>query len=141
MQVSTSGGVTASVTPVLNVGFNYDGTTATLDKANTNIDIGFGLSLPDFQATMSFNGLLYTHAVDMGTNFQGHLAFGFNTGDNGVSAHFSGDAHIRLGLTMSFVDPALHASYNPIFKTNFELDWGFNPQSNVLAAPHIALKN
>ncbi|MCC7085315.1 MAG: VCBS repeat-containing protein [Pirellulales bacterium] len=140
LQVSTAGGVSAAINPTLNVGFDYQNGTVSLDAAHTGLDVGFNLSLPNFQATMSFNGLLYTHAVDAGTNFQGHLGFDFNAG-GGVSPHFSGDAHIRLGLTMSFVDPALNAPYNPIFNTDFELDWGFDTQSNQLAAPHIALKS
>ncbi len=77
LQVSTAGGVAASITPTLNIGFDYNGTSVTLDAANTNLDIGFGLTLPGFQATASLNGLLYTHVVDEGTNFNGHLAFAF----------------------------------------------------------------
>src|SRR4051794_5845373 len=79
LQVSTSGGVTASLTPTLNVGFDFDGTSVTLDKAHTNLDLGFGLSLPNFQATASLNGLLYTRISDAslagqpGTTFTGHL--------------------------------------------------------------------
>src|SRR4029077_8532974 len=64
LQVSTSGGVAASLTPTLNVGFDFDGTSATLDTAHTNLDLGFSLSLPNFQATASLNGLLYTHISD-----------------------------------------------------------------------------
>ena len=49
LQVTTAGGVTASITPALNIGFNFDGTSVSLDTANTNLDIGFALSLPNFR--------------------------------------------------------------------------------------------
>ncbi|MGD9635611.1 MAG: putative Ig domain-containing protein [Pirellulales bacterium] len=138
--MSTSGGVAGSITPTLNIAFDVSGTSATLDVAHTNLDLGFGLTLPGFQATMSFNGLLYTHAVDQGSNFSGHLLFGFDSG-GGVAPQFSGDAHIRLGLTLSFVDPSLGASFNPTFRTDFQLDWGLDTTSNQLKIPQIALKN
>ncbi len=140
LQVSTAGGVAASITPTLNIGFDYNGTSITLDTANTNLDIGFGLTLPGFQATASLNGLLYTHVVDEGTNFNGHLAFAFGS-SNVVTSHFSGDAHIRLGLSLSFVDPALNASFNPRFVTDLQVDWSINPSNNTLLVPSIALKN
>ena len=140
LQVSTSGGVAGSITPTLNIGFDVSGTSATLDVAHTNLDLGFSLSLPDFQATMSFNHFLYAHAVDQGTNFAGHLIFGFDDGGS-ISPQFSGDAHIRLGLTLSFVDPTLGASFNPTFRTDFQLDWGLDTASNQLKIPQIALKN
>src|SRR5262249_53983032 len=72
--------------------------------------------------------------------FDAHLAFGFDAG-GGISPHFSGDAHVRLALALSFVDPALHASFNPVFKTNLELDWGIDSHSNQIEVPHIALRN
>ena len=140
LQVSTSGGVTASISPVLNIGFDYQGTSATLDAADTNLDIGFSLSLPQFQATASLNGILYAHAADENTQFNGHLLFGFAS-DGSVSPQFSGDAHIRLGLSLSFVDPALNASFNPRFFTHLQIDWSINPQSNALMIPSIMLKN
>lgn len=138
LQVTTAGGVNASITPVLNVGFDYQNGNVSLDLAHTNLDIGFGLSLPNFQATMSLNGLLFTRAVDQGTNFQGHLKFGFDSGGS-ISPQFSGEAHVRLGLTMSFVDPALNVDFNPTFKTKLEMDWGFNTQNNQMLAPSIKL--
>ena len=140
LQVSAAGGVTGSITPTLNIGFDVSGTSATLDVAQTNLDLGFSLTLPGFQATMSLNHLLYTHAVDQGTNFAGHLLFGFDAG-GGVTPQFSGDAHIRLGLTLSFVDPALGASFNPTFRTDFQLDWGIDVANNQMQIPQIALKN
>ncbi len=140
LQVSTAGGVAASITPTLNIGFNFNGTSPSLDTANTNLDLGFGLSLPNFQATLSLNHLLYTHAVDQGTNFNGHLKFGFAS-DGSVTPQFSGDAHIKLGLTLSFVDPALGASFNPTFRTDFQLDWSIDSSNNGLMTPQIALKN
>jgi hypothetical protein len=140
LKVSTTGGVTASINPTLNVGFDYQNGNVTLDTAHTNLDIGFGLSLPNFQATGSLNGLLYTHVVDQGTSFSGHLLFSFDSG-NSVSAHFSGDAHIRFGLSLSFVDPAFHASFNPTFVTQLQLDWGIDDQSNQLKVPNIVLKD
>ncbi len=106
LQVSAAGDVAGSIMSTLNIGFDVSGTSATLDVAQTNLDLGFSLTLPGFQATMSLNHLLYTHAVDQGTNFAGHLLFGFDAG-GGVTPQFSGDAQIRLGLTLSFVDPAL----------------------------------
>jgi hypothetical protein len=51
------------------------------------------------------------------TNFQGHLKLGFDS-NNELKPEFSGNAHVRLGLTLSFVDPALNVSFNPTFKTN-----------------------
>ncbi len=138
LQVSTAGGVSASISPVLNVAFDNQNGSVTLDAADTNLDIGFSLSLPNFQATMSLNGLLYTHAVDAGTHFDGHLIFGFDTGS--ITPQFSGDAHIDLGLTLSFVDPALNAPLNPVFKTDFVLDWSLDTQTNQLAVPQIALQ-
>jgi hypothetical protein len=140
LQFSTSGGVAASLNPVLNVGFDYQNGTATINTAETNLDLGFGLALPSFQASLSFNHILYAHAVDQGTNFNGHLKFIFGAG-NSLSPQFSGDAHIRLGLSLNFVDPALNASFNPSFSTNLELDWALDPQSNQLMTPHIVLRN
>lgn len=138
LQLSTSGGVTASIDPTLNLAFNNQDGNVTLDTANTNLDIGFGLSLPGFSAKGSFNGLLFAQAVDQGTNFAGHLTFGFDS-DGTVTTHVSGDAQIRLGLSLSFVDPSLNASFNPTFVTQLQLDWGFDDQSQ-LAAPSITLK-
>jgi hypothetical protein len=146
LQVSTSGGVAASLTPTLNVGFDFDGTSATLDTAHTNLDLGFSLTLPNFQATASLHGLLYTHISDAslanqpGTAFTGHLKFGFDN-NNGVSPQFSGDAHVRLDMAVSFVDPALHASFNPTFYTQFQVDWSLDTASNHMQTPYIAFKN
>ena len=77
LQVSTAGGVNAAINPVLNVGFDYQAGVVSLDTLNTNLDLGFDLSLPNFVATMSLNGLLFTRAVDAGTTFQGNLGFTF----------------------------------------------------------------
>ena len=138
LQVKTAGGVAVAINPTLNVVFNDQNGSITLDAADTNLDIGFGLTLPNFQATMSLNGLLYTHAVDEGTHFDGHLIFGFDTGS--ITPNFSGGAHIDLGLTVSFVDPALNAPLNPVFKTDFVLDWSIDTQTNQFAVPQIALR-
>jgi hypothetical protein len=146
LQVSTAGGVAASLTPTLNIAFDYDGNGVSLDTAHTNLDLGFGLSLPNFQATASLNGLLYTHIADAslanqtGTSFNGHLKFGFDA-NNDVSANFSGDAHVRLNMDVSFLDPALNASFNPTFHTQFQVDWSLDTASNQLQIPHIAFKN
>ena len=142
LQVSTSGGVAVAINPVLNVGFNYDlqSGDVSLIEEETNLDIGFNISLPNFQATMSFNGLLFTKAVDQGTNFDGHLKFNFDESGN-VSPEFSGEAHVDLGLSLSFVDPALGASFNPRFFTSLKIDWGFNTGTDELKVPEIALED
>ncbi len=141
LKVSTSGGVTAAINPVLNVGFDVQNGSVSLDSAQTNLDIGFNLSLPNFQATASLSGVLFTKIVDQGTSFDGHLIFGFDN-DGSISPQFSGDAHVRLGLTMSFVDPSvLHVSFNPTFVAQLQLDWGIDSTTNQLKAPQIALKN
>ena len=140
IQLSTSGGVAASITPTLNLAFNNQNGNVTLDTANTNLDIGFSLSLPNFTAKGSLHGILFAQAVDQGTNFSGDLKFGFDA-DGTVTPEFSGNAQIRLGLSLSFVDPSSNASFNPTFVTQLVMDWGFNSQSNQLAAPTIELKN
>lgn len=140
LRVSTEGHVAVSISPVLNVGFDVQNSSVSLDTAHTNLDIGFALSLPNFQATASFNGVLYAHIVDQGTNFNGHLKFGFDDAGH-VSPEFSGDAHIRFGLTLSFVDPALNVSFNPTFLAQLQLDWGIDTTSNQLQIPQIVLKN
>lgn len=146
LQVSTAGGVAATLTPVLNVGFDFDGNDVTLDSSNTNLDLGFSLSLPNFQATASLNGLLHTHIADAslsnqpGTSFTGNLKFEFDD-NNEVNAEFSGDAHVRLDMAISFIDPALNASFNPTFRTQFQVDWGIDTGSNQLETPYIAFKN
>jgi hypothetical protein len=142
LQFSSSGGVAVAINPVLNLGFNYDLQNGDVDlvEEESNLDIGFNISLPNFQATLSFNGVLFTKAVDEGTNFAGNLKFGFE--DNGtISPEFSGDANIRLGLSMSFVDPALGAAFNPRFFSSLEIDWGFNTSGDRLEAPEVALRN
>ena len=42
---------------------------------------------------------------------------------------------------MSFVDPSLNASFNPTFRTNLNLDWGIDTQTNQLLAPSVTLVN
>ena len=140
LKITTNGSVTASITPVLNIGFDDNDGNISLDTADTNLDIGFSLSLPGFTGSATFNGLLYAGIADQGTNFDGHLIFGFDDNDQ-ISPQFSGDAHVRFGLTLSFVDPSLHASFNPTFTTQLQLDWGINTATNQLTAPTIALKN
>jgi hypothetical protein len=140
LQFSTSGGVAVTFNPVLNIGFDYQNGSATLNASQTNFDLGLNVSLPNFTATLTFNSLLYANAVDEGTNFSMHLGFGFDT-DGSIDPHFSGDANVLLGLTLSFVNPALNAPFNPVFKTDFDMDWSIDTQSNQLDAPSIKLKN
>jgi Putative Ig domain/PKD domain len=140
LQFSTSGGVAVTFNPVLNIGFDYQNGSATLNASQTNLDLGLNVSLPNFTATLTFNSLLYANAVDEGTNFSMHLGFGFDT-DGSIDPHFSGDANVLLGLTLSFVNPALNAPFNPEFKTDFDMDWSIDTQSNQMEAPTIKLKN
>ena len=140
LQFSTSGGVAVTFNPVLNIGFDYQNGSATLDASQSNLDLGLNVSLPNFTATLTFNNLLYANAVDEGTNFSMHLGFGFDT-DGSIDPHFSGDANVLLGLTLSFVNPALNAPFNPVFKTDFDMDWSIDTTSNQLEAPTIKLKN
>jgi hypothetical protein len=139
LQVSASGGVSAAINPTLHVGFNYQNGTATLVAGETSLDLGFNLSLPNFQATASFNSLLFTKAIDAGTTFQGNLGFDFNVG-GGLTPQFTGLADVNLDLSLSFVDPALNASFNPTFVTRLNLDWGFGTD-NQLTLPSIQLAN
>jgi hypothetical protein len=44
-------------------------------------------------------------------------------------------------LSLSLVDPALNASFNPRFFTDLELDWGFDTQGDQLKVPVIAFRN
>jgi hypothetical protein len=140
LQVKTSGGVSAAINPVLNVGFDLTNGVPSLDPTHTGLDIGFVIGLPNFQLTASLNGKLYAQAVDDGTTFSGNLGFNFDTNFN-IKANFSGDAHVRLGLSVSLVDPALNASFNPRFSTDLELDWGFDTQGDQLKVPVIAFRN
>ncbi len=139
LQVRTSGGVSASITPVLNVGFNLNDGVPSLDPTKTGLDINFAIGLPNFELTASLNGFLYAKAVDAGTTFSGKLGFTFDTGFR-IQPSFAGDAHVRLGLSLSLVDPALNASFNPRFFTDFELDWGFDTQGSALKVPQIAFR-
>ena len=148
LRASVAGGVSAAINPTLVVGFDYQNGSAVLDAVQTSLDLGFNLSLlPNFQATMSFNnsllfpnGLLFARADDdAGTNFQGNLGFDFNAGA-GLTPHFSGEAHVTMGLSLSFADPAEDVSFNPTFRTTLDLDWGFDT-NNQLMAPTIQLQN
>src|SRR6202142_4473261 len=59
LQVSTSGGMTAAINPVLNVGFDVQDGDVSLDTSQTNLDIGFSLSLtstPSFSAPANVDG-------------------------------------------------------------------------------------
>ena len=78
LQVHTSGSVNAAINPVLNVGFNYQNGVATLDALQSNLDVGFQLTLPGFQGTMTLN-----HVV-------------VREGD-GRQLRFSGPHAVRLG--------------------------------------------
>lgn len=140
LQVHTSGGVSAAINPVLNVGFNLSNGVPALDATRTGLDINFVVGLPNFELTASLNGLMYAKAVDAGTNFSGTLGFVFDTGFR-LKPRFSGDAQVRLGLSLSLADPALNASFNPKFFTDFELDWGFDTQENTLKVPQVAFRN
>ena len=140
LQATAVGNVHADVNPSLTIGFDLTNGSAALDVGQTKLDIGFNISLPGFQGTFSLNGLLFTKAVDAGTSFSGDLGFNFASG-NGLNAHFSGNAHVLMGLTLSFVDPALNASFNPTFKTTLDMNWGINNANNQLNIPSIQLKN
>ncbi len=141
LSVSTPKGVIVSINPTIDINFDYDNGTVTFDPQNqSDLDIGFSVSLPGFTAQASLDGYLFTQIVEQGTNFDGHLKFNFDPNDTNVSAAFSGTAHIVFGLTLSFVDPSLHASFNPEFTTQLHLDWGIDSQSNQLTVPTISLK-
>ena len=139
LQAQVVGNVHADINPTLTIGFDLANGVVSLDAASTHFDIGFGLSLPGFQGTFSFNGLLFTKAVDAGTNFNGSLGFNFLS-SNGLDPHFSGNAHVLLGLSLSFVDPAANASFNPTFLTTLDMNWGFGA-TNQLNTPSIDLVN
>src|SRR5262245_14822341 len=66
LQATATGNVQAAINPVLMIGFDYNAGagSVSLDIAQTSLDIGFDVSLPGFQGTFSFNGLLFTQAVD-----------------------------------------------------------------------------
>src|SRR6476659_10937415 len=78
LQVNSLGTVAASLTPTLNVGFDFDGDHVSLDKLNTNLDLGFTLSLPNLQVSATLHGFLFAHLTDTGTSFSGHLKFRFD---------------------------------------------------------------
>jgi hypothetical protein len=139
LQAKAVGNVQVSVNPTLNVGFDYTGGNVSLDLGQTRFDIGFGVSLPGFEGTFSLNGLLFAKAVDQGTNFNGVLGFGFASG-GGLSPQFSGNAHVLMGLSLSFVDPALDVAFNPVFRTTLDMNWGFGA-NNQLTTPSIQLVN
>lgn len=140
VSVSTPNGVNVMITPAIDIGFNYDNGTVTLDPTTSDLDIGFSVSLPGFTAQASLDGYLFTQIADQGTNFNGDLKFNFDPNDNNVSAAFSGTAHILFGLTLSFVDPSLHASFNPEFTTQLQLDWGIGSPTDT-SQPTIKLKD
>ena len=141
LQATAVGNVHADINPTLTIGFDLTNGEVALDVGQTHFDIGFGISLPGFQGTFSFNHLLYTKAVDAGTSFNGSLGFNFVSG-GGLDAHFTGNAHVLMGLSLSFVDPdpATNASFNPVFRTTLDMNWGFGA-NNQLAAPSIQLVN
>ena len=41
-----------------------------------------------------------------------------------------------MGLDLSFVDPALDASFNPTFRTTLDLDWGFTGEQPIVGPQH-----
>ncbi len=88
LQVRTSGGVSASINPVLNVAFNLTDGVPSLDPTKTGLDINFVIGLPNFELTASLNGFLYAKAVDAGTAFSGKLGFTFDTGYH-IQPHFA----------------------------------------------------
>jgi hypothetical protein len=139
LKATAAGNVNAEINPRLSIGFDVTAGVASLDVSQTRFDVGFGLSLPGFQGTFSLNGLLFTKAVDAGTSFNGDLGFKFAPG-GALEPQFSGVANVRMDLSMSFVDPALNASFNPSFRTRLDMDWGFGT-NNQLAAPNISLVN
>jgi hypothetical protein len=139
LKATAAGNVQAQIDPMLTIGFDVTGGTASLDVGQSRFDIGFGLALPGFQRTFSFNDLLFTKAVDAGTRFDGDLGFQFLAG-GGLNPQFSGAANVLLDLSMSFVEPASSASFNPTFRTKLDMNWGFGA-NNQLAAPNISLVN
>jgi hypothetical protein len=140
LQFSSAGGVQASINPVLNVAFDLTSGQVSLDADDTYLDIGFGLSLPNFVATASLNGLLHTEVADAGSVFAGHVELHF-TETVGVEVELSGAANIHFDLDLYFFDPDLDAPFNPHFSTRLDLLWGFNTATDQLAAPQIALRN
>ncbi len=141
LKLTTTGSVTASINPVIDIGFNYDNGTVTLDPTTSDLDIGFSITLPGFTANASLDRYLFTQIADQGTDFEGHLKFGFDPNDNNVSATSSGNAHIVFGLTLSFADPSLNASFNPKFFTQLQIDWGIDSANNTMNPPTVTLKN
>ena len=97
LQVHTSGSVNAAINPVLNVGFNYQNGVATLDALQSNLDVGFKLSLPDFEATMTLNGLLFAGG---GRRHRFSRPLGVRLGRRrGMTPDFSGEGHVTWGST------------------------------------------
>ena len=139
LKAMAAGTVHTEINPTLKIAFDVTAGAASLDIGQTRLDIGFGLSLPGFQGTFSLNGLLFTRAVDAGTSFNGNLGFQFANG-GALNPQFSGQADVLLDMSMSFVDPALNASFNPTFRTRLDIDWGFG-SNNQLAAPNVSLVN
>ena len=140
LKASAAGNVSATINPTLDVGFDYQNGVVSLDASQTDLDVGFDLTLPNFTGTFSLNGLLYVQAVDAGTDFHGDLNFAFDT-NNQLSAQFSGEAKVLMGLSISFADPSSGASFNPTFKTTLDIDWKINSQTNQMQAPSISLDN
>jgi hypothetical protein len=140
LKATSAGSLHAEIDTALSISFGVIGGAAALDAGQTRLDIGFGLTLPGFQGTFSFNNLLYTHAIDAGTSFHGVLGFAFEA-SSALKPEFSGEANVRMGLLMSFVDPALGAPFNPTFHTKLDLDWALDSHTNQLLAPNITLAN
>jgi N-acetylneuraminic acid mutarotase len=144
--LKATGTVSATITPTLNLDFNFDPNTLTpsLDFSTTNLDIHFDVTAPNFQGSLSLDGFLYTTAQDAGTDLSGDLSFGFDSHNN-LQSQFSGDAHVLLALTISFVDPNSGASFNPKFMTTLDMNWPFDfgtqQGTNSLSTPSISLKD
>jgi uncharacterized repeat protein (TIGR01451 family) len=139
LKATAVGNVHAEIDPRLTIGFDVNAGAASIDVGQTRFDIGFGLSLPGFQGTFSFNGLLFSNAVDAGTSFNGDMGFQFLAG-GGLDPRYSGAANVLLDLSMSFVDPASSAPFNPTFRTKLDMNWAFGA-NNQLTAPNISLVN
>ena len=139
LKATASGNVSAAITPTLNVGFDFQNGVVSPDAGETNLDIGFDLTLPNFTGTFSLSNVLYVHAENAsGTDFHGDLTFGFDA-NNQLTPQFSGDAKILMALSISFFDPSAGASFNPTFKTTLDIDWQIDSQTNELKAPSISL--
>jgi hypothetical protein len=93
LKATAVGNVHAAINPALTVSFDLQNGAATLDAADSGLDLNFDLTLPGFTGTFSFDRFLFTQACDAGTDFHGDLGFGFDASGD-VAPRFSGDAKV-----------------------------------------------